>query len=478
MDAVAEQELPPDRQNVNRQLVALYISTFLLRIGFAASLILFDWTLVFGIETHLGHEAASEFGPIFLTSFAAITFLIAEIMFTGYYGHRSDSTGVKPILLWATLGAAVVLVLYAPAPYFLLLSDHGWTAVIYMVLYLALIHFLHGVVASGKVSPTLGFINYNSEDHNRALRMAWYDNAILYGRAVGMPFGGMLWFWMGVDEHGITYEEQVSRLARTFPVLGIILVISALLILFGINNTPKHTEVKPFSLKEDVTLAARVMLEPKRKPLLAPWLALAALIGSVSLWGPSIAFRSSEAGEERSVDALIPIIVIIVALALPAPLWGKYADSHDRKSAMKLGISGMPLLGVGALIFVLAGSPGGFDLSNFWFLAAIVPGIMVISALVPVLMGALGDTAEKGIHDDGQVMSGYHFIIALGEIIGILIGGIAIALFALLETATGIFGGQSNALLGGFLLFELILLVVVIVGVLKIPQDHMDKNRK
>lgn len=477
MTTDGENSIEPDRKNVNRQLIALYISTFLLRIGFAASLILFDWTLVFVIESKLGHDAASEFGPIALTSFAAITFLLAEIMLTGYYGHRSDATGVKPIIMFATFGAAVVLILYAPAPLLLHASDDAWTSIILVLLYLALIHFLHGVVASGKVSPTLGFINYNSTDENRALRMGLYDNAILYGRAVGMPLGGFLWWWVKIDEEGILLEEQTRRLSYTFPYLSILLVIAGLLIVFGIENTPLHKEVKPFSLKEDVTLAARVMLEEKRRPLLAPWLAMAALIGSVSLWGPSIAFRT-ESGEERSILALIPVIVIVVALAIPAPLWGRYADTHSRRAGMAWGIAGLPILGIGTAIFVITGSPGGFSLSNIWFLAAIVPGIMFFSAMVPVLMGALGDTAEKDIHDDGQIMSGYHFIIAGGEIIGILIGGLLIAIFALIEEATGLFGGQGNALIGGFLLFELILLIIVLVGVVRIPKDNLVKKNK
>jgi len=465
---VDKSELPPDKTDVNRQLTALYISTFLLRIGFSSSLILFDWVLVWGIEKKLGHAFASDFRAIALTSFAAITFLIAEVMFTGYYGHKSDRNGVKPILTFATFGAAIVLVTYAPAP-LILISFQGWTAVTLMVLYLALIHFLHGIIASGKVSPSLGFINYNSTDHNRALRMGIYDNAILYGRAVGMPLGGLLWYWMAVDEHGISVEEQGRRIAKTFPFLGIILVIAGILIVVGINNTPKHDEVHPFSLKEDITLAAKVMLEEKRKPLLAPWLALAALIGSVSLWGPSIAFRSSE-GEERSIIALIPIIVIILALALPAPYWGHLADTKGRKIVLNIGLLGLPLLGLGALI----GFPfykDNFSLSNPIFLFAITPGIMLISGLVPVLMGALGDTADKNVHDDGQVMSGYHFIIAMGEIIGILIGGLVIGVFALLHKTIGLFETEQSALISGFLLFEFVLLVIVVIGIIKIPEQ-------
>ena len=463
---------------VNKELVALYISTFLLRIGFAASLILFDWVLVWGIESALGHEAVNDFGPIFLTAFASITFLIAEIMLTGYYGHRSDKSGAKPIILWATFGAAFVLLLYSPTSYILVKTGLGIFGVILMVSYLALIHFLHGVVASGIVSPTLGFINFHSYDHNRSLRMAYYDNAILYGRAVGMPLGGLLWIMWKVDEKGIGVEEQAKRIAEIFPLLSIVLLIAAALILFGVKNTPQKDEVHDFTIKEDITLAAKVMFEPNRKHLVVPWVALSAIIGSVSLWGPSIAFRSTGVAEEegRALNALIPVVVMVIALALPAPIWGKLADSHSRKKILNVGIAGLPVLGIGALI----GYPyyaGEISLSNPYLLGSIVPGIMMISALVPVLMSYLGDTAEKGIHDDGRVMSGYHFIIAAGEIVGILIGGILIGIFAIIEDIFHIFGDRNTALLVGFLVFEFILLILVIQGILQMPEDLDGKNK-
>ncbi len=462
---------------VSKELIALYISTFLLRIGFAASLILFDWILVWGIETALGHDAVNDFGPIFLTSFAAITFLIAEILLTGYYGHRSDKTGAKPIIMWATIGAAFVLLLYSPTSHILVTTGLGMTGVILMVLYLSFIHFLHGVVASGKVSPTLGFINFHSHDGNRSLRMAYYDNAVLYGRAVGMPLGGALWILYKVDEHGISVEEQASRIAKTFPILSIVLVLAAILIFFGLSNTPQKDEVTDFSIKEDLSLAAKVMFEPERKHLLVPWVALSAIIGSVSLWGPSIAFRAGGAGDEdRALEALIPVIVIVVALALPAPIWGKLADSHSRKKILNVGIAGLPVLGIGAII----GHPyyaDSISLSNPYLLGSIVPGIMMISALVPVLMSYLGDTAEKGVHDDGRVMSGYHFIIASGEIVGILVGGLVIGLFALLEDIFHFFGDRNTALLIGFMFFEVVLLILVIQGILRMP-DNLDDARK
>ncbi|GEM_PF-3729891 len=452
------------------ELFFLYTSTFLLRVGFEASLILFDWMLVWGIEHSYGHENASSFSAILLTAFAGITFLVAEVMFTGYYGNRSDSVGAKPVILFATLGAAFALLMYTPSPFFYsYFSTHRMSAILLMVFYLATIHFVHGVVAAANVAPALGLVNHLSTSENRSLHMAWYDNAIFYGRAVGMTMGGLLWVSMGVDEKGLTLAEQAIQIAKTFPVLFVILLVDTLIVYFGLRDPQKITPPKPFSLKKDITIAFKVMLEPTRRKLLIPWLAIAALIGSASLWGPSIAFRASvDAGEKRGLDALLPITVVMIALALPAPLWGWYADHIGHKRILQLGILGLPSIGIGLLL----GYPffkGHASISNPILLLSIMPGLMLMSALAPVLMSKLGDTAKKDVHEDGHVMSGYHFTIASGEIMGILAGGIVIGLFAILHEI-GLISNISTALVSGFLFFEVAMIVVAFVGIFRLPE--------
>ena len=76
---------------------------------------------------------------------------------------------------------------------------------------------------------------------------------------------------------------------------------------------------------------------------------------------------------------------------------------------------------------------------------------------------------------NGEVMSGYHFVIATGEIIGILIGGIVIGLFSLLQKLSGLFGDSDDAnglaILTGFVLFELTLVLGMVIGILKLPDQ-------
>ncbi|MHA2097373.1 MAG: hypothetical protein ACW99A_01695, partial [Candidatus Kariarchaeaceae archaeon] len=101
------------RRSNRVEMISLYLSTFLLRTGFGAAILLFDWLLVWALE--IGDYSTTSGFAILLISFAAITYYLAEIMLTGYYGSSSDKIGSKPILLFATIGAGVVLLLYAPA---------------------------------------------------------------------------------------------------------------------------------------------------------------------------------------------------------------------------------------------------------------------------------------------------------------------------------------------------------------------------
>ena len=455
------------------ELISLYLSTFFLRTGFGGAIILLDWSMVWALEITYGEENISSATSILLISFAAITYYIAEILLTGYYGSRSDKIGPKSVILYATIGAFFVLILYAPSSIIFIKISNASVGILVMTLYIALIHFLHGVFASAKVAPSLGFINQSSNDKNRALHMAWYDNAILYGRAAGIMFGGFLWIMLKVDDKN-TVEEQANQIAKTFPFLTILLLAATLLIVFGLRNVEQKSEIKNFSIKEDIKIAARVMLQENRRPMLLPWLSIAALIGSASLWGPTVSFIvSGSESEHRGWEALLPIMIILIGLALPAPLWGIFSDRKGRKITLMVGLFGLPIAGI---LGLAAGFPfykDDISISNISLLLSLLPGAFFFSALIPVLMGILGDTAEDDL--DGEVMSGYHFVIAMGEIIGILVGGLVIGFFSLLQSFFGWFGddesGNGVAILIGFVLFEFTLVIGMIIGIMKLPDS-------
>ncbi len=460
-----------------RELLYLYLSTFLLRTGFGGVILIFDWVLVWGIEHALGIENVASVQAILIITFSAITYYIAEIGLTGYYGNKSDKIGVKPVLMFATIGGAITMLLYSPTSLIFNLFNEFTNPIValyLMTLYIAVIHFVHGIFASAKVAPTLGYINRHSSDENRALNMGLYDNAILYGRAFGIMLGGLLWISFGVDS-GDTIAKQARLISFTFPVLAGIIFIAVILIHFGMNDIDLQDQSdQHFSLKEDLKIAATIMFEPKRRPLLLPWISIAALIGSASLWGPTVSFIISPSESvHRGIDALLPLLIILFGLALPAPLWGIFADRKGKKLTLLIGLIGLPVMGILGLKIGYPFYKDDISLSNIYLLISALPAAFMFSALIPVLMGILGDTAED--HSDGKVMSGYHFVIATGEIIGIVVGGIVIASFSFIQKITGWFGegveGNSNAILTGFVFFELIIVAGMIIGILRLPDE-------
>ncbi|MCY3412333.1 MAG: MFS transporter [Candidatus Heimdallarchaeota archaeon] len=458
------------------ELLIVFISTFLLRTGFGGVIIIFDWVLVWGIEHALGVDNTASVEAILLISFSAITYYIAEIGLTGYYGNKSDKIGVKPVIFYATTGGAITMLLYAPTPYIFAGITNVVAALYLMTLYLAVIHFVHGIFASAQVAPSLGFINKYSKPENRALNMSFYDNAILYGRAIGILIGGFLWIIFKVDE-GETVKDQARLISFTFPFLALIIFIAAIMIKIGLPDLDDGGVEREFSIKEDVKIAARVMLEPKRRPLLLPWISIAALIGSASLWGPTVSFIVSPSdSSHRGFEALLPLMIVLTGLALPAPLWGIYADRHGKKKTLLIGLFGLPIAGILGLAIGYPFFKDDISISNIYFLLSALPAAFMFSAMIPVLMGILGDTAED--KHDGKVMSGYHFIIATGEIFGILVGGLVIGVFSLVQSLTGFFGegteGNGIAILIGFVLFELTLVAGMIIGILKLPNEFTD----
>ena len=454
------------------EMMALYLSTFLLRTGFGGAILLVDWILVWGFE-HANQSATSGYA-LTVISLAAITYYIAEITLTGYYGSRSDKIGAKPVLLYSTIGAGVVLLLYSPGSLLFMKISNKEVAVIILALYIAMIHFLHGVFASANVAPSLGFVNKLSTNENRALHMAWYDNAILYGRAAGIVLGGLLWIGLNVDGTSDPNKEA-HLIAYTFPFLALLLVFATLLVIFGIqplHESKKETHV--FNIKRDIAIAAKVMLKEERRPMLIPWVSIAALIGSASLWGPTVSFiATSQQSSERGWNALLPIMIALVGLALPAPLWGIYADRKGRKKTLLVGLIGLPLAGVLGLAIGFPFYRSDLSIHNWKLLVSLLPGAFMFSALIPVLMGILGDTAEDA--QDGEIMSGYHFVIAAGETVGVIGGGIFIGFFSLLQSITGIFGsgthGNGVAVVLGFILFEMVLVTGMFIGILRLPEQ-------
>jgi hypothetical protein len=165
--------------------------------------------------------------------------------------------------------------------------------------------------------------------------------------------------------------------------------------------------------------------------LLAPtWIALNASIG---LWFSQSLFQFSQANPDfpdqvlmRGFDAnQITIAAILIAIVFGAGLlyWGNRFKAMRRTTIILYGIiGGGVLVGAG-----LAVNHSG-ALSTAVPLAAIAiaaGGLFVLAGATPAALGLLADISERFPADRGAIMGLYSVFLAIGQITGSLIGGIA-----------------------------------------------------
>jgi predicted MFS family arabinose efflux permease len=165
--------------------------------------------------------------------------------------------------------------------------------------------------------------------------------------------------------------------------------------------------------------------------LLAPtWIAVNASIG---LWFSQSIFQFAQAnprfpdqGLMRGFSALqisAAAVVIGIIFGLGLLYWGNRFKNLRRTTIILYGIlGGAALVGAGVVVNHAAG------------LLPIVPigagvvaafGLFVMAGATPAALGLLADISERFPNDRGAIMGLYSVFLAIGQVIGALIGGFA-----------------------------------------------------
>ena len=165
--------------------------------------------------------------------------------------------------------------------------------------------------------------------------------------------------------------------------------------------------------------------------VLAPtWIALNASIG---LWFSQSLFQFSQANPAfpdqvlmRGFDTTqitLAAIAIAVVFGVGLIYWGNRFKSMRRTTIIGYGIvGGAVLVGAGLVVNHSAGLP------IVILIAAVVvagAGLFVMAGATPAALGLLADISERFPADRGAIMGLYSVFLALGQIIGSLIGGFA-----------------------------------------------------
>jgi MFS family permease len=165
--------------------------------------------------------------------------------------------------------------------------------------------------------------------------------------------------------------------------------------------------------------------------LLAPtWIAVNAAIG---LWVSQSIFQFAKRDDRfpeqllhRGFDANeITLAAIVIALIFGAGLlfWGNRFKTMRRTTIILYGIIGGAVLVASGLVVNHSGQlPLALPLI---FVGVAAVGLFVLAGATPAALGLLADVSEAFPADRGAIMGLYSVFLAIGQITGSLIGGVA-----------------------------------------------------
>ncbi len=381
--------------DVPRSLVAVLLGTFTLRFstGLTGGLLIY-------YLAHPEHGApvvnAAQLGLL------TASFYLAELLLAPPFGLLSDRWGHHRVMQFGPLFGLVAVILTYFANSALLI---GATRV------------LEGASTAASIPSILGFIAVITagDELLRGRAAARFEGATLAGLGAGLVAAGPIW-------------ELLHR--QGFLLNAGIYFGSFLIYRFGVPETPGHgaaTSERHPGLRRYLEI-----LRSSHVWLLAPtWIALNAALG---LWTTQSLFQLVKEPAPRFADQFlmgradplqISLGLLIAGVVFFAGLayWGERFRSMRRTTILFYGI-----LGGAAVVAAVAIINHSEDLSPLVRLGAgavAVGGLFVLAGATPAALGMLADISEAFPSDRGAIMGLYSVFLALGQIIGSLIGGLA-----------------------------------------------------
>ncbi|MFN2483773.1 MAG: MFS transporter [Candidatus Limnocylindria bacterium] len=397
---------------MDRSLQAVVFGTFTLRFstGLTGALLLY-------YLAELPHFGGEPVGAALVGVFGAI-FFIAELVLSPLFGVLSDRFGWRPIMQIGPLFGAVAVVM---------------TGVSTSLPILASTRLLEGASAAASVPSILGYIAIATaaDQGLRGRAVARFEAATLAGLGIGLVAAGPLYHFVG---------------PIGFFVNAGVYAISLLIYRFGVDpddRTPPH------DLRRRVDLGRyRRLLRSSAVWLLAPsWIAFNAVVG---VWTSQSIFqlvRRPKPGFEDQllmggfdpIKVSIGLAVWLVIFFAGIFYWGTRFKRLRRTTIIFFGAPGG--IGMVAAIYLLnhsAGEPLGLQAA---YAVAGSAGLFVLAGATPAAIGLLADISESHPADRGLIMGLYSVFLAIGQIVGALLGGGAAELLGvdgLLAVTTGL----------------------------------------
>ena len=328
------------------------------------------------------------------------TFYIAELVLSPAFGILSDRLGHHRVMLFGPAFGAVAVVLTGLTTNLIVLGGTRW---------------LEGASTAASIPSILGFIAIvtATDPGLRGKLSARFEGATLLGIGAGFALAPVAFaalgpsaFFLNAFVYGISFLIFRTVKDPTGEAAAV--------------RAP-HVGLRRYL---DLTRSAHVWL-------LAPtWIAVNASIG---LWFSQSIFQFARADPRFPDQALMrgfsaiqisgAAVAIGIIFGLGLLYWGNRFKNLRRTTIILYGIlGGAALVGAGIVVNHAANLPIAVPLAA----AAVAAfGLFVLAGATPAALGLLADISERFPHDRGAIMGLYSVFLAVGQIVGALIGGIA-----------------------------------------------------
>jgi MFS family permease len=380
---------------MDRSMWAVMAGTFTLRFstGLTGAMLVFYLARL--------HELGGERVDAVLVGVYSALFYIAELGLSPVFGILGDRVGHhRTMLLGPIFGGVAVIA----------------TGLTTNVGILGVTRLLEGASTAASVPAILGYIAMATAG-NEALRgraAARFEGATLAGLGVGFIAAPKLFEVLGPP---------------AFFLNAVIYGGSFLIYLFGVRDAAAEAEQRAKPHVQPRRYVA--LLRSAHIWLLAPtWIAVNASIG---LWFSQSLFAFAQANPQFPEQVLmrgfsaseitVAALVVAVIFGLGLLYWGNRFKRFRRTTIILYGILGGGAAVAAGLVVNHGDALPGLALPLCGLVVA--AGLFVLAGATPAAVGLLADVSERFPADRGAIMGLYSVFLAVGQISGSLIGGVA-----------------------------------------------------
>ncbi len=337
------------------------------------------------------HRSGAGQSSALAVGLLSAAFYLSELVGAPLAGLLIDRRGLRPLLLAGPLLGIVASSIFATPTHYP---------------FLVVARLLQGLTAACTIPAALAFISDATREHGgeRGRTMGFFEVASIGGIAAGYAAGGVLW-------------DMLHR--PGFWLLAAVYVLAVGLFLFiRVEASTGKIPGRPTSLA-----ALR-----RSSDLMPSWLAINAAAG---LWFGQAAYQLSGAHPrvnqlltvgmpERDIGYIFGVYALLFAAGTIG--WGLLLGRIALGHAMRIGSIGLLVSSVAILGFNHAGQLPGWTL---WIAVALaIVSLAAETAYTPAALTLLASRSDSVRHGRGAVMGVYSMLLAGGQLIGSLLGGV------------------------------------------------------